>query len=377
MSVVEYASDLIRFDSVSSKSNKPIADYLESFLKTRNFEVERLEYEHDGTLKVNVIGRYGHGTGGLAYFGHTDVVPADDWSLSANGPFSPFVSQGKLFGRGSTDMKGSIACMLSAIDETDPQSLAQPLYVSFSADEEIGHLGIIKVAEQSKLFAELKTGNAFGIVGEPTNMQVIFAHKGGIVMSITSKGLAAHSSSHDGVNANLKMIPFLQDMKALHDETQTNDKWKDDRFDPSTVCMNIGINDHTHAVNIKAAQSVCTICIRPMPSTQYDELVSRIRASAKKHDLLFETPFHNPPFARDPKSESIAQCIQTVGGTPGTVGFGSEACNLDAVKDLVVLGPGDIAQAHKSDEWISLQQLQQGQTSYRDLITKFCQNPLQ
>lgn len=374
MNAVDYAGELIRFNSTSSLTNSPVTDYAESVLRELGCETERIEYEDShGVLKANVLGRIGSGRGGLAYFGHTDVVPVDDWSVQEHGPFEPVVKDGRLYGRGSTDMKGSIACMFAALRSLKDQCFCHPLYISCSSDEEIDHRGAIEIARRSRLYRELIDGAACGIVGEPTSLDVVYAHKGGVQIVVTSHGKAAHSSTREGLNANLAMIPFLQDLKKIHDNTESESSLMDDEFDPPTVCMNIGINDHTRAVNITAPQSICTVCFRPMPGTDVDAIVKQIQSAAVSHGVEFLLKGQNPPFRRDPDSDYVRQCIELAGGgSAGTVAYGSEAGNLDEITNLIVLGPGDIAQAHKSDEWISLEQLEKGQRIYSRMIQQFC-----
>ena len=309
MTVVDYASELIRFESTSSLSNGPVTDYAESALRDLGCETERIEYTDAGVLKANVIGKFGSGSGGLAYFGHTDVVPVDDWSITEHGPFEPVVRNDRLYGRGSTDMKGSIACMFAALRSLKDQNFKHPLYISCSSDEEIDHRGAIEITERSRLYRELIMGGVRGIVGEPTSLDVVYAHKGGCQIVVTSRGKAAHSSTRDGLNANLAMIPFLHDVKALYELTESDSSLMDTEFDPPTVCMNIGINDHTKAVNITPPQSLCTVCFRPMPGTNVDSLVDRIRKIAETHKVEFWLKNQNPPFRRDPGSDYVQQSI--------------------------------------------------------------------
>ena len=374
MTVVDYASELIRFGSVSYLSNGPVTDYAESVLQDLGCETERIEYMDGGVLKANVFGRFGDaGVGGLAYFGHTDVVPVDDWSIAEHGPFEPVVRDGRLYGRGSTDMKGSIACMFAALRSLKGQSFKHPVYISCSSDEELDHRGAIEIAERSRLYRELIEGDACGIVGEPTSLDVVYAHKGGVQIVVTSHGKAAHSSTREGLNANLAMIPFLQDLKTIYETTESDQSLMDTEFDPPTVCMNIGINDHTKAINITAPQSVCTACFRPMPGTHVDSIVSQIRNAAEAHGVEFRLRNQNPPFRRDPVGDYVKQSVELTGGRPArTVAYGSEAGNYDELENLIVLGPGDIAQAHKSDEWIALEQLDEGQRVYSSMIRQFC-----
>lgn len=373
MNALEYASELIPFDSTWYRSNAEVSDYVEGVLTRLGCETERIEYvDPDGVRKVNIVARKGSGTGGLFYSGHTDVVTSDDWSIQEHGPFEPVVRDERLYGRGSTDMKGSIACMLAALDAVQEQTLLHPLYISCSSDEEVNHRGAIEITERSRLYQELVAGNACAVVGEATSLNVVYAHKGGCRITVTSRGRAAHSSTREGLNANLAMIPFLAEMKAIRDETETDVAWMDDQFDPPTICLNLGINDHTYATNITPPQSVCTIGFRPMPGTNVESILSRGRSCAEQHGLDFQVENLHPAFGRDPESEFTRTCAQMTNSTPRTVAYGSEASNFTQVSDMIVLGPGDIAQAHKSDEWISLDQLRKGEQLYGDLVRRFC-----
>tara|TARA_R110002049_G_scaffold27321_2_gene94166 strand:- start:337463 stop:338614 length:1152 start_codon:yes stop_codon:yes gene_type:complete len=381
MNALRYARELVSFDSVSQKTNAPVSNYIEQTLTQLRFRTERIEYERDGVTKVNVIGcRDAEGTNakstasaGVAFFGHTDVVPADDWAIAEHGPFEPAVNDNRLYGRGSTDMKGPIACMLAAAENVKDQELNHPLYISCSADEELDHRGIKEVISRSSIYQELAVGGAKGIVGEPTEMQLVYAHKGGVQIVVTSQGEAAHSSTRAGVNANLAMIPFLSEAKAIYDETESNREWMDDEFDPPSLCMNLGINDHTAALNVKAAQSICTLCFRPMPSTDTEGLIARIAHAAESCGLAWKIIGTNPPFRRAPDSEFIDECTKLVGSPPpSTVGFGTEAGNLTEIEHMVVLGPGSIRQAHTIDEYIELDQLAAGESGYEKIVQRYC-----
>lgn len=374
MTALEYASELIRFDSTWYRSNREICDYCDETLRRLGCETERIEYvDEDGIEKVNIVARKGSGPGGLAYFGHTDVVTTDDWSIVEHGAFEPTVVGDRLYGRGSTDMKGSVACLFAALESLSDQPLSHPVYVSCSSDEEVNHRGAIEIASRSRIFRELVAGKAKGIVGEPTSLHPVFSHKGGCRITVTSHGRAAHSSTREGRNANLAMIPFLVEMKAIRDETESDPIWADDEFDPPTICLNIGINDHTTATNITPPQSLCTMGFRPMPRTDTESILRRMKAAAEKQGIEFVLHNHHVAFRRDPQSEFTQTCVELSGGrAPRTVAYGSEASNFSEIADLIVLGPGNITEAHKSDEWISLDQLQQGERLYREFIQRFC-----
>jgi len=378
MNSLAYAQQLIQLDSTCQRSNLEVSDYVEQVLQSLGCETERLDYrDENGILKVNVLGRKGAGRGGLAWFGHTDVVVSDDWSIAEHGPFEPTVREGRLYGRGSTDMKGPIACMLAALESVQNHEFEHPIYISCSSDEELNHRGAIEITERSQFYRELVTGDARGIVGEPTSLDVVYAHKGGCHIRVTAQGKAAHSSTRDGVNANWAMIPFLHEMKALYDETESDRRWMDHEFEPPTICLNLGINDHTQAVNVTAPQSVSTICFRPMPTTDEEELLERIIASAERNGLKSEIKTRHPAFRRSPDTDFVNDgTALSSGRPPRTVAYGSEASNFTDIQRLIVLGPGDIKQAHKSDEWIDLDQLEQGESVYRKYLERYCLKPV-
>lgn len=374
MNALQYTRELVQYPTVSSVSNVAICDYLEDVLNRMGFVTERVEYaDSAGVPKVNVVGKKGSGLGGMAYFAHTDVVPADAWFTTQHGPFEPAVRGSKLYGRGSCDMKGSIGSMLAAIDEVDGEVFRKPLYVTLTADEETGYLGAKEVAQRSELFHEMVRGGANGIVGEPTELHVVHAHKGTYGFRATSRGVAAHSSTNEGLNANLAMIPFLGEMKRVHDETKKDPNWQDRAFDPPGISWNIGINDHNTAVNVTAPTSVCTVYFRPAPGQNGDALIERSRRAAEQHGLEFELLGAGQPLYVDPESDFVCEVLSLAHRRkPRTVCYGTDGAVLTALKKLVVLGPGSIDQAHTHDEWILLDQLERGSRLYAKLIRHWC-----
>ena len=314
MDAIQHLNELIRFDSVSSKSNVPITEYVERLLKQRGFEVERLEYDDKaGVRKASVVAKLGTGTGGMAYFGHTDVVPASPWFTERHGPFEPTIHEGKLYGRGSCDMKGSVACVLAAVERIRVADLKRPVYITCTADEEVGYGGAESVAKRSILFREMIAGDAKGIIGEPTHLEVVYAHKGTFGFLATSIGKASHSSTREGLNANLAMIPFLVEMKAIHDEVEADPAWQHPEFDPPTISWNIGINDHTHALNITAPQSVCSVYYRPMPGQNPQLLLERARQSGSAVWITVRVPqrrnalVHGPEIGVHPRVGAVGR----------------------------------------------------------------------
>ncbi|MFO1022955.1 MAG: M20 family metallopeptidase [Planctomycetales bacterium] len=374
MNALDLTQQLVRYESTSCLSNAAVSDHIESVLKQLDFEVERVEYDAPaGVRKVNLVARKGSGLGGLAYFCHSDTVPADTWKFKEHGPYTPTLVQDRLYGRGSCDMKGSLSCMLAAAGRVSASDLKQPLYFTCTADEEVGYGGALEVAKRSQLFREMVAHQSKAIIGEPTELEVVYAHKGTYGFKATSRGKAAHSSTNFGLNANLAMIPFLAEMKSIHDELQSDPKWQDPEFDPPTLNWNIGINDHTRAVNITAPQSVCTVYFRPMPGTDSEALLERARKAAEKCGLEFEVNVKGPAVYVDPKSEFVQQTLKLAGKEKlHTVAYGTDGVMFTELKNMVILGPGSILQAHTYDEFIALDQLEKGTSLYHAMIREIC-----
>ncbi|MFV0446750.1 MAG: M20/M25/M40 family metallo-hydrolase [Planctomycetaceae bacterium] len=373
MTALDYTREFVAFDTVSVRSNVAVTDCIEAHLRRLGCDIERLEYDDSRSIrKATVIGKLGNGSGGMAYFAHSDVVPAADWARQ-HGPFEPTIDGSKVFGRGTCDMKGSLACMLEAVERISTSTLKQPVYITVTADEEVGMMGADQVAAESQLFREMVTGGSRGIIGEPTQLDIVYAHKGGTVIRVVSKGFAAHSSTRHGINANLAMIPFLAEMKAIHDETISDPRWQNNEFDPPTMCWNIGINDHTHAINITPPQSVCTVYFRKMPGINVQPLVDRVLNKAQECGIEAVETNYGLPLYVDPKSPYVQECLELAGCQQArTVGYGTDGARLTALEKLIVCGPGSIAQAHTNAEFIELEQLELGTDLYARMIERWC-----
>lgn len=375
MKSIDYLKALIPFASVSSDSNADVSRWVEGTLQALGFETEWIEYQDPNDVtKVCVSGKKGPDTGrGLAYFCHTDVVPVASWSFPDSGPWQPFQTADRIYGRGSCDMKGSLACMLAAVEQHAASELNAPIHVVCTADEEVGLWGARYLAANSQIYKAIVARQSRAIIGEPTMLEVIHAHKGGRAGRITSLGLAAHSSTGLGDNANMAMIPFLSGMHALCAEVEGAAEWQDDRFDPSGISLNLGINDFNNALNITAAKSVCTFYFRTMPAIDADRLVERIRELANQCGLQFEMMFSGDSVFTDPNSEFVLQLLKLTGQQASqTVPYGTDGSCFGQLNDMVVFGPGSIDQAHKDDEWISLDQLRLGTDAYAKLIQRWC-----
>ncbi len=371
---LRYAKRLVSFDSTSHLSNALVSKYLEMKLTKHGFVVEKTEYrDKNKALKVNLVAKKGAGVGGLAYFSHSDVVPAEKWFSPKFGPFEPAVARERLYGRGSCDMKGSIACMLTAAQTVAWDDLNAPLYFVVTADEEVGFHGARCVVEESQLYREIVENGTKGIIGEPTNLEVVHAHKGSVEIKATAKGVAGHSSSRKNVSANLCMIPFLQEIKAIHDEVETELKWQNDMFDPPTLSWNIIIKDDSPALNVTAGKTICRMYLRPMPGIDVEPLLTRVRQAGERHDVKVRINHWGNTFFASPGSDFVQDSLKLAHRPKSkTVSYGTDGGVFSEIEDKIVFGPGSIEQAHTINEWISLEQLSLGTDMYAKMIRHWC-----
>lgn len=378
---LRYARRLIEFNSASALSNKRIARYLELKLQKHAFTVERLAYnDREGVRKYCLVARRGPanplpGGGGMAWFGHLDTVPAPRWNGPDGGPFDPVVTGSRLYGRGSCDMKGPVACFLAAAFSFPIESLQQPLYVVLTADEETGFAGARCVVDESHYYREIVSGGLRAVIGEPTGLEVVHAHKGSMMLEIRARGVMGHSSTARGVSANWAMLPFLQEVARLREETSGDDRWMNREFDPPGLSINLCIRDNAPALNVTASSSVCQLYLRSMPGVDVEPLVARLRQRAEELGLEFDIPRSAPPMYTPPDSPFVREVLDLCDRSGSkTVGYGTDGAVLGELERLVVCGPGSIAQAHTEDEWISLEQMEQGTALYRRMIQHWCCN---
>jgi len=375
MHAVDYLQELIPFRTVSSESNSNISGRVAEWLVDLGFDIERIDYLDDnGGKKTCLQARKGPATGcGLAYFCHTDVVPVNSWSFPKSDPWTPFLEAGRIYGRGSCDMKGSLSCMLAAIEATQSAVLKAPLYFIATADEEIGMTGARKVVERSAMYREIVASQTRSIIGEPTCLEVVHAHKGGRTVRATSIGRAAHSSTGLGLNANIALIPFLHEIGKIYKEMESGAEWRDDRFSPPTPTLNIVIKDTNTGINITSAKSECMVYFRPMPGQDADGMVARMQILAESCGLKFKLLFSGAPLYTDPKTPFIKELLQLTSlPVSRTVPYGTDGAVFTELLNIAVLGPGDIAQAHTDDEWIALDQLEKGTAVYQQAIRRWC-----
>jgi len=379
LDAAETLGHLIAFPSVSSTSNVEISDWVAQRLSELGFEIEQVPFEDAaGCAKNNIVARRdpqrpGHrAEGGLAYFCHTDVVPAAHWTGPGGDPFVAVARQQRWYGRGACDMKGSLAAMLAAVSEVLGSEQSAPLSIVCTADEEAGFGGARQVVKRSEVFRRLVEENPLSIIGEPTEMTVVHGHKGISVFEIISRGRAAHSSTADGINANEAMVPMLQTLLELAQRSRADPRYRQAAFDPPLLSWNFGIREGGTAANITPEQSIAWFSLRPMPEVDGSDLVETVQRKAQELGLEVRQLDGGKPVWTDPEDEAVKALCQLAGGSPATVCFGTDASEFSQLRRPVVWGPGSIEQAHTTNEWISAAQLKHGKQLYTAAIHRWC-----
>lgn len=367
-SVVPLTQELVAIRSVSRWSNADVSDYIENWLRSNGFdEIERIEYtDPNDENKVNLVAKKGEGTGGLAFLSHSDTVKGmeDQWDA-----FDPVIKEGRLYGRGSCDMKGPLAATMIAAASVDPAQLNKPIYVVVTSDEEIGLQGAKYVVEHTELLKASKPD--YGIVAEPTTMIPVYAHKGGGRVHVTARGIAAHTSSGKGDSASIKLAPFLAEMAELSKKFLTDESYMNHDFDPPTNGFNLIFEDDGVG-NVTAATATCTISVRAMPNARYEEIVDEIVARAESYGFETQSRVGHPVYT-DIESPLIqAACEATGIDTPQTVPYGTDGFYFQELMKIVILGPGNIDVAHTVGESIPVDELESSVDIYKQMIRKLC-----
>ena len=365
--VVELASELIAMPSETPTSNRAISDFLRGVLEEGGFAVEELAYiDPPDVEKVSLVAKKGAGAGGLGLFSHSDTVPGDaGWE-----PFSPALADGRLVGRGSADMKGPLAASIAAGCRFSASDLKRPLVIAVTADEEKGHVGAHDIVKRSQT---LTSGwPQYCIVCEPSTLQPVYAHKGGAGITVTARGVAAHTSTDRGESANFKIAPFVAEMAQLAQFFRAEERFQNSLFDPPTNGFNLVISDGDTATNVTAAATVVRLSIRAMPDACFEEAVEMVVSRAEAHGLEVAQRAIGPFFAEADGPLAQAACRATGAQEAITVPYGTEAECYQAYMEALVLGPGSIEQAHTVGEWVEVAQLQEAVEVYTRLIGELC-----
>jgi len=366
--VIALTRELVAIPSETTKSNVAIIDFLQSWLESRDFILERVSYlDANKEEKINLIAKRGKGKGGLGFFSHSDTVPGNsrEWD-----PYNPIIQDNKLVGRGSCDMKGGLAASMIAAAGADNNKLNKPVYVVITSDEENGHLGAHYISEHSTTLQE--GWPEYAVVAEPTELKPVYAHKGSALITVTAHGKAAHTSTESGVSANFIIAPFLAEMAKLAPVFRKTERFKNREFDPPTNGFNLTIDDGKCRHNVTAAKTVARISLRIMPNDHRDEQFAMIEETAKAHNLEVNYRILEP-FYITPEAEVVQAACRAAGLSNAiTVPYGTEAESYQQFTRPVILGPGCIAQAHTRGEWIDTKQLQDAVGVYEKMIEQLC-----
>ena len=373
--------ELIAVDTTSRDSNLPLIENVVKKLDAYGIS-SQLIHNDEGT-KANLLATIpaadGTRTGGIVLSGHTDVVPVDgqDWSSD---PFDAQVRDGKLYGRGTCDMKGYLGVILAKLDQLTSAKLAEPIHLALSYDEEVGCVGAVSLV-QKIVDENLAPRGCF--VGEPSSMRAIRGHKSMNVFRAEFNGVAAHSSlPSEGVNAISYALRFANFVEEVSVELRS-DGPRDQSFIEPTTTMNVNKFDGGIAVNTIPSQAVVHFEYRSLAVVDREALTGRFRDEAAKleAEMREQNPACSVKFAQQAGApgldtapdEEIVSFAASCGAiaTDEKVTYGTEA-GLFAAAGIptVVCGPGDIAQAHAPDEYIELEQIVACENFIDSLIAK-------
>ena len=368
--VVDITRSLIGLDSQSRVGNVAIADFIAGLVGPMARDVERLEYtDSGGQHKVSLVVRIGEGEGGLALSSHMDTVPGLDWP---GDPFEARTDGDRLYGLGACDMKGPLAATVVAAQAYASLEVTRPLTLLLSTDEETDTEGALRIARDSKILAFVRPD--YCVVAEPTDLRVANAHKAAVTFIAETEGRAAHSSTGEGINANNRMIPFLNDMRGLYTELTENEAYRDPDFEPPYPDWNIVIDNFDSAPNVTVARSRCTINFRYTDRLDPAPIIRKVEDSAQENGVALTHWSSGDPLLTPPDSPLVRLALDVAGqDRPIGVPYRTDACVLASIMPCVVLGPGSHEQAHTVDEWVSIEQLHRSVDLYQTFIRRVCQ----
>jgi acetylornithine deacetylase len=375
MNLKQTLSDLIAINSVSAITNAPIIDPLEGICGALGFNTRRFSYLDDnGVDKINLVAIIGTEWSEvteveLALVGHTDTVPFDphwDEALALT------ERDDRLYARGSCDTKGFIAAALSAVERDNLRKLKRPLAMVFTCDEEIGLRGAKFLADLNALRPR------YSIVGEPTSLQPIRAGKGYSLAEVVVRGREAHSAYPAlGVSAVFRAARLLVRLEHIAIQLQQD---QHDEFDPPFTTINVGLLRGGTAKNVIPGECRFTVEWRPIPSQPSDYVFNLIKAAIAEEqesdgDLDAEVKLErlDSGFQTAADSRIVSLLEQLTEKRAGTVAFGTEAAQMTVLgSQAVVLGPGDIREAHRTGEFVPINELEKCSDVLTRAILELC-----
>lgn len=369
---------LVSFNTESQRSNLELIHFCRDYLAGLGVD-SRIVPSPDGQ-KANLYATIGpQAAGGIVLSGHTDVVPVagQDWSSD---PWTLTERDGRLYGRGACDMKGFDAIALALVPEMLKAPLKRPVHIALSYDEEVGCQGV-RVMIKDMVAAGFAPSAV--IVGEPSMMQVVTGHKGGMRMRTTVRGHAVHSSR---VHAGVPAVMIAAELIHWHNEVMAENKARtpaDTGFEPPYTTLHVGVVQGGTAVNITAEHCSFTHEVRCIPGESDEayeqryraklaEVEARMKAIAPETGIDFEVTSYTPAMGPEQGGAAETLCRRLTGDNGShVVSYGTEGGLFQrAGWSTVVCGPGDIAQAHQPDEFLSVDQLEKGTQFIRGVIAE-------
>ena len=378
---IEILARLVALDTTSRNSNLALVEFVEGELARLGVTSRRVPNE-DGT-KANLFATIGPMVeGGVVLSGHTDVVPVDGQPWTSD-PFALTLRDGRLYGRGSCDMKGFLALALAAAPELAKAPLVRPAHLAFSYDEEVGCLGAPSMIDE---IARVLPRPQAVIVGEPTSMEAVRGHKGISVYRVTVSGREAHSSlTHIGVSAVMAAVRLMALLCDLSERLE-RDADPSSPFLPKGASLTIGMVEGGTASNILARECSFVFDLRCPPGLDAETIIQPFYAAAKAMDaelkarapeagVRIERRSGTPAFAPeiDGDSERLARLLAGDNGPGRVVSYAAEAGQFQGAGfSTVICGPGSIDQAHQPDEYVEVSQMQRGAQFMGRLIEALC-----
>ena len=372
---------LVALDTTSRNSNLALIEVLEEEMRGLGLTPERIPNE-DGTksnLVLTLPAADGSTGGGVVLSGHTDVVPVDGQRWSSD-PFTPEVRDGRLYGRGTADMKSFIGVIMHRLPVLAAAALTEPVHLAFSYDEEVGCLGGAQIA--AALGARPEPPRVC-IVGEPTSMRVIAGHKSSNLVELVFRGRSAHSSlTPEGVNAIEYAARAITFVRELADGRRTEGPFDENYRVPFTTA---GVNVVSGGIATNTVPELCTVKyeFRTISADDPQQVIEAVTQRAR--ELEREMQAEHPEAFVEVNVQALVPSLDSrddgpayrlaaeLGGTPSAdkVTYGTEAGQFaDAGIDAVVCGPGDIAQAHAADEYVELDQIEACERLVDALLTR-------
>ena len=365
-STLEYLERLVAFPTVSRDSNLALIDFVAEELRSLGI-ASTLVHNEDGR-KANLWATIGpQDKPGIALSGHTDVVPVEGQNWSSD-PFQLNARGGNYYGRGSADMKGFIACCLNLAHAAMQRRLNTPIHFAFSYDEEIGCIGVRRMLDMLKT---MPVRPRLCIVGEPTMLQVVTAHKGKLGYRVTAHGLEAHSSlAPIGANAIYMACDLIAEIRGIQDDIARHGL-RDGDYEVAYTTLHVGKMAGGEVMNIVPNNATFDFEIRYLPEDDGPAIMARIEQAAEVAARNFQGVFpaahfsfadlQSYPALNTPVDSEAVNFVRalTGGNSTGKITFGTEGGLFQQELGIpaVVCGPGSIAVAHKPDEYVSGEQL--------------------